>query len=183
MILKKKKNMYICCQISSMTASRLGWTNATLPRSVISLPMLLIAWRSCVRLFLMFVLSQPLPTAEVIPWTWRIRCNSFFDFCVSGEDDGVLPHRKPHAGIYRETLPRYQESVTLVCTPGSDDNSSELSNFYWLSSPLKIRLNGNNIPGGSLNKKISYIMINQNFLMFIDWVFHNSSEKIVVTFV
>jgi FMN phosphatase YigB (HAD superfamily) len=31
----------------------------------------------------------------------------FFDFCVSGEDDGVFPSRKPHAGIYEESLRRY----------------------------------------------------------------------------
>jgi FMN phosphatase YigB (HAD superfamily) len=33
----------------------------------------------------------------------------FFDFCVSGEDDGVFPRRKPHAGIYEESLRRYNE--------------------------------------------------------------------------
>jgi putative hydrolase of the HAD superfamily len=34
----------------------------------------------------------------------------FFDFCVSGEDDGVFPQRKPQRGIYEASLARYKES-------------------------------------------------------------------------
>ena len=33
----------------------------------------------------------------------------YFDFCVSGEDDNVFPNRKPRAGIYHESLRRYNE--------------------------------------------------------------------------
>lgn len=33
----------------------------------------------------------------------------FFDFCVSGEDDGVFPERKPQRGIYKASLARYEE--------------------------------------------------------------------------
>jgi len=33
----------------------------------------------------------------------------FFDFTVSGEDDGVFPDRKPHRGIYDVARKRYQE--------------------------------------------------------------------------
>lgn len=33
----------------------------------------------------------------------------FFDFCVSGEDDGVFPERKPQRGIYEASLARYKE--------------------------------------------------------------------------
>jgi len=34
----------------------------------------------------------------------------FFDFCVSGEDDGVFPQRKPQRGIYEASLAKYEES-------------------------------------------------------------------------
>lgn len=33
----------------------------------------------------------------------------FFDFCVSGEDDGVFPARKPAPGIYQASLKKYRE--------------------------------------------------------------------------
>ena len=33
----------------------------------------------------------------------------YFDFCVSGEDPDVFPHRKPQAGIYQVALRRYRE--------------------------------------------------------------------------
>jgi FMN phosphatase YigB (HAD superfamily) len=33
----------------------------------------------------------------------------FFDFCVSGEDDNVFPHRKPQRGIYEVSLQKYTE--------------------------------------------------------------------------
>merc|ERR1712151_1465130 len=29
---------------------------------------------------------------------------NYFQFCISGEDDSVFPHRKPHRGIYDATL-------------------------------------------------------------------------------
>jgi len=32
----------------------------------------------------------------------------YFDFCVSGEDDDVFPHRKPHSEIYMAALKRWQ---------------------------------------------------------------------------
>jgi putative hydrolase of the HAD superfamily len=33
---------------------------------------------------------------------------NFFDFCVSGEDDGVFPERKPAPGIYKASLSKYK---------------------------------------------------------------------------
>ena len=33
----------------------------------------------------------------------------FFDFCTSGEDEGVFPKRKPDRGIYEAALRRFQE--------------------------------------------------------------------------
>lgn len=33
----------------------------------------------------------------------------YFAFCVSGEDDEVFPHRKPHAGIYNVSSDRYRQ--------------------------------------------------------------------------
>jgi putative hydrolase of the HAD superfamily len=33
----------------------------------------------------------------------------YFDFCVSGEDDSVFPHRKPHPIIYQVALQRCHE--------------------------------------------------------------------------
>jgi putative hydrolase of the HAD superfamily len=43
---------------------------------------------------------------------------TYFDFCVSGEDDNVFPNRKPHAGIYHVALEKYR---TLY--PHHDENS------------------------------------------------------------
>lgn len=34
----------------------------------------------------------------------------YFDFCVSGEDDGVHPERKPHRGIYKVSLAEYRKT-------------------------------------------------------------------------
>jgi len=45
--------------------------------------------------------GNPLDMTETI--------SQYFDFCVSGEDDGVFPNRKPHAGIYDVALQRYRE--------------------------------------------------------------------------
>ena len=36
----------------------------------------------------------------------------FFDFCVSGEDDGVFPARKPHKGIYEHALNVYRQTCS-----------------------------------------------------------------------
>ena len=33
----------------------------------------------------------------------------YFDFCVSGEDDGVHPERKPHRGIFKVSLSEYHK--------------------------------------------------------------------------
>ena len=33
----------------------------------------------------------------------------FFDFCVSGEDNGVHPERKPHPGIFKVSLSEYRK--------------------------------------------------------------------------
>jgi putative hydrolase of the HAD superfamily len=46
----------------------------------------------------------------------------FFNFCVSGEDEDVHPHRKPHAGIYEKALRLYREA-----NPTHDDES-----FLWI---------------------------------------------------
>lgn len=43
-----------------------------------------------------------------------------FDFCVSGEDDGVFPHRKPHRGIYDAALMKYEELTSCSGCPESD---------------------------------------------------------------
>eukprot|EP00978_Attheya_sp_CCMP212_P002404 scaffold4911_cov54-Attheya_sp.AAC.2 len=42
---------------------------------------------------------------------------SLFDFCISGEDEGVFPNRKPHKGIYEAAL----EHVKLSLTDGSSE--------------------------------------------------------------
>jgi len=49
-----------------------------------------------------------------------------FDFCVSGEDDDVFPHRKPHEGIYNVALQRYKDLLHLegddnICLTKDDD--------------------------------------------------------------
>ena len=50
----------------------------------------------------------------------------YFDFCVSGEDDDVFPHRKPHPEIYKVALQRWR---TLQSQQGNgcDDFVSESS--------------------------------------------------------
>ena len=36
----------------------------------------------------------------------------FFEFCVSGEDDGVFPARKPNPGIYEKAIAVYKQAYT-----------------------------------------------------------------------
>lgn len=43
----------------------------------------------------------------------------FFDFCVSGEEAGVFPYRKPHEGIYKVAIQRYWE----IARGASDDGA------------------------------------------------------------
>lgn len=43
------------------------------------------------------------------------RLERLFEFCVSGEDDDVFPHRKPHSGIYQVALRRYQDLYPHHC--------------------------------------------------------------------
>eukprot|EP00521_Asterionellopsis_glacialis_P006391 CAMPEP_0195285338 /NCGR_PEP_ID=MMETSP0707-20130614/3208_1 /TAXON_ID=33640 /ORGANISM="Asterionellopsis glacialis, Strain CCMP134" /LENGTH=319 /DNA_ID=CAMNT_0040344815 /DNA_START=601 /DNA_END=1557 /DNA_ORIENTATION=+ len=48
--------------------------------------------------------------------------SSHFDFCVSGEDDGVFPERKPNEGIYQAALARYHGS----------DKCKDIDNYVWI---------------------------------------------------
>mmetsp|Transcript_5506 Transcript_5506/g.7822 ORF Transcript_5506/g.7822 Transcript_5506/m.7822 type:complete len:419 (-) Transcript_5506:123-1379(-) len=48
--------------------------------------------------------------------------SSIFDFCVSGEDDGVFPARKPHEGIYQAALDIYHSS----------DKCIDPTNYIWI---------------------------------------------------
>ena len=41
------------------------------------------------------------------PFAMKKTIDTYFDFCVSGEDDGVFPSRKPHSGIYEAALNKY----------------------------------------------------------------------------
>jgi len=38
----------------------------------------------------------------------------YFEFCVSGEDDGVFPYRKPHRNIYEAALKKYADALSLT---------------------------------------------------------------------
>ncbi len=38
--------------------------------------------------------------------------HEYFDFCISGEDENVFPHRKPHEEIYFKSLDCYRNLVT-----------------------------------------------------------------------
>jgi FMN phosphatase YigB (HAD superfamily) len=51
----------------------------------------------------------------------------YFDFRVSGEDDSVFPHRKPHAGIYQRTWEIYQDLFPHHHHHSNNDNN-ELRN-------------------------------------------------------
>jgi Predicted hydrolase (HAD superfamily) len=42
------------------------------------------------------------------PFEMKSICN-YFDFCTSGEDKNVFPYRKPHKGIYKIALQRFEE--------------------------------------------------------------------------
>jgi len=42
------------------------------------------------------------------PLDMRDTLRPYFDFTISGEDDGVFPNRKPHPGIFEATLRRFQ---------------------------------------------------------------------------
>mmetsp|Transcript_27765 Transcript_27765/g.41309 ORF Transcript_27765/g.41309 Transcript_27765/m.41309 type:complete len:382 (-) Transcript_27765:328-1473(-) len=42
------------------------------------------------------------------PLEMKSTLSSFFDFTVSGEDEGVFPNRKPHPGIYKAAIERFE---------------------------------------------------------------------------
>jgi len=42
------------------------------------------------------------------PLDMRDTLRPYFDFTVSGEDDGVFPNRKPHPGIFEATLSKFE---------------------------------------------------------------------------
>lgn len=55
----------------------------------------------------------------------KMKCiESYFDYCVSGEDDDVFPLRKPHEGIYKVALDRYQVIDGVL--------SIDHENFCWI---------------------------------------------------
>ena len=41
------------------------------------------------------------------PFAMKRTICKYFDFCVSGEDDGIFPSRKPHSGIYEAAVEKY----------------------------------------------------------------------------
>lgn len=45
----------------------------------------------------------------------------YFEFCVSGEDEDVFPHRKPHSKIYEAALKRWR----LLLEDASDNNAKK----------------------------------------------------------
>ena len=45
---------------------------------------------------------------------------SYFDFCISGEDEGVFPRRKPDKGIYEAALSKYNEMQRDTITTQND---------------------------------------------------------------
>lgn len=46
------------------------------------------------------------------PLDMRDTLAPYFSFCVSGEDATVFPERKPHRGIYKESLQQYHDQTT-----------------------------------------------------------------------
>ena len=54
----------------------------------------------------------------------------FFDFCVSGEDEAVFPHRKPHAGIYQHAYQWYQTVRPDHHPQPAKDNDNE-TEYIW----------------------------------------------------
>ncbi|KAL7473167.1 hypothetical protein ACHAXS_013565 [Conticribra weissflogii] len=50
--------------------------------------------------------------------------SSYFDFCISGEDEGVFPRRKPDRGIYEAALRRYRELVMVGTKNGGVGGSA-----------------------------------------------------------
>ncbi|KAL7548113.1 hypothetical protein ACHAWF_011404 [Thalassiosira exigua] len=56
-----------------------------------------------------------------------------FDFCVSGEDDGVFPRRKPDEGIYRAALARYDElRADTAAAAARGDGGSDDGERNWI---------------------------------------------------
>lgn len=51
----------------------------------------------------------------------------YFDFCVSGEDEGVFPRRKPDEGIYEAAVKKYEQLRGGAISPGADCVS-----FNWI---------------------------------------------------
>jgi len=51
---------------------------------------------------------------------------TYFDFCVSGEDDGVFPQRKPDRGIYEAALRTYNDLQETI------QEDSDSTTFNWI---------------------------------------------------
>lgn len=56
------------------------------------------------------------------------KLSKYFQFCISGEDDTVFPHRKPHRGIYDATLSHVNDLYSISL----NEDSSSSSDCCWL---------------------------------------------------
>jgi putative hydrolase of the HAD superfamily len=56
----------------------------------------------------------------------------YFDFCVSGEDETVFPHRKPHATIFQVALDRAHEILLSQQTDRTEKVEEESLASCWI---------------------------------------------------
>merc|ERR1712032_1129661 len=63
----------------------------------------------------------------------------YFDFCVSGEDDGVFPYRKPHYQIYHAAIQKYNQLMLK-----ENKNQQQQQPFFGLPKEKKGNNNNDN---------------------------------------
>eukprot|EP00580_Thalassiosira_gravida_P019296 CAMPEP_0201663206 /NCGR_PEP_ID=MMETSP0494-20130426/5065_1 /ASSEMBLY_ACC=CAM_ASM_000839 /TAXON_ID=420259 /ORGANISM="Thalassiosira gravida, Strain GMp14c1" /LENGTH=350 /DNA_ID=CAMNT_0048141745 /DNA_START=156 /DNA_END=1208 /DNA_ORIENTATION=+ len=56
----------------------------------------------------------------------------YFDFCISGEDDGVFPRRKPDKGIYEAAVSKYNQIIMQGQGSILSSQESGENGFNWI---------------------------------------------------
>jgi FMN phosphatase YigB (HAD superfamily) len=64
------------------------------------------------------------------PLHMKSTVHTYFDFCISGEDENVFPFRKPHEMIYLKTLEYVQNEYTN--TNNNDEEKVEGQDLCWI---------------------------------------------------
>lgn len=67
------------------------------------------------------------------PFQMKSTIHQYFDFCVSGEDEDVFPHRKPSKGIYEAALNKYRDLISKGPQQMTEEQGDSNSNgICWI---------------------------------------------------